>query len=281
LLAIASAAVLAVSCDGKRTEATTGKAAAGPAAPAELGVHPVDRPLLRSERDFRPRFVAVMIDDTGSFVDYWDRAIACAARVTAKLEGGDTVCVIAMDEAYSPDTRTVESEGRVVKLPGDLLVGPIILRRDLTYRRQKTALVEQVCGLQCRAKLSGSKGSPLWQPMVGACREMKRRADDEAKAETPAAERSEFVMVILSDMRPDAEWPSSAPTRFPEGARAFCYLVYTPDPEECAGEEPMAVWDRVVGRWVDLFTSMGVQVAKGDFYTVTQTDPDGSVFKRD
>lgn len=187
----------------------------------------------------KPRFVMVLVDETGSFVNEWKAMRDCIEQlVVPGLQPGEGFGLIGIDDqGFQPD------DVRIKMLTLD--------QNPLKAKIQKEQLAAEVGRLERRSQ------SRPFTDVVGAVRHAEYFFKSE-QDHRPA-------LLIFSDMRQTPRMPTPADfagLRFPEGTEAHCLFV------DASG---WVEWQTSVGHWVKLLTAAGVKITANDFHQKGRT----------
>jgi hypothetical protein len=189
---------------------------------------------------YRPRFIAVFLDETGSRGQVWDPMRDQAGVIASRLKNREAFTVIGIDD-HGFDEEDVRIPLTIVETPND----PSGLN-VAALNQQRQAIVQQIAKLKRR-------GNPQSTDIVGAI----RQAMDMAKKES--SDRR-VVLAFFSDMQQTPKMPDAAAFKsiqFPSGTEAYCFYVSASQSYD---------FPRTVDLWQSLLTNAGIKISKNDFH---------------
>jgi hypothetical protein len=184
----------------------------------------------------RPRFVVVLLDETGSFqVDttrFWPEVIQYTVKIVQTLQPGEGIGVIGIDDhGFDSDD---------IRIPMTVLD-----ENALRASQQKRELARGISALSPR------KLARPYTDIVGSLRQAANTLNG------MTAYRG--VIAIFSDMIQTPGLPgleSTTGLSFPNGTSVYCFYV------DATRERPMAagkLWETLVATWSPIFERVGLE----------------------
>lgn len=192
---------------------------------------------------YRPRFIVVFLDETGSRRKFWEPMRAKAALIASRLKNKDAFTVIGIDD-HGGDEDDVRVPLSIVQVPNDLQVAAL--------NQQRQAIVQKVLSLAPR-------GNPQRTDIVGPIKQALRVAKMESRDR-------DTVLAFFSDMQQEPRMPDAAAfrdIRFPNGTKAYCFYV------AASGRYD---FQKTVDIWRPLLNSAGVAIGENDFHQLGTVD---------
>jgi len=189
---------------------------------------------------YRPRFIVVFLDETGSRGEAWNAMREKAALIASRLKNRDAFTLIGID-AHGGDEDDVRVPLTIIETPND----PSGLNKA-ALDQQRQEIVQQVTKLKRR-------GNPQTTDIVGPIKQALLMANMQN------GER-DTLLAFFSDMQQDPTMPDAAAfkgIRFPAGTKAYCFYV--------AGTKRYD-YPTTVELWQRLLTSAGVKTSANDFH---------------
>jgi len=186
----------------------------------------------------RPRFVAVLIDETESFAKDWDAMLRAVGLVANRLGPGGGMVVIGIDdEGFQPDDVRIDVR----------FLDPSPLKSRIDARR----LAQEIGALKRR-----TPKRPLTD-VLGAIRHAAYFVNRYPHVDP--------VIVAFSDMRQTPRMPTAADASglsFPVGTTVNCYFV------DATGWQD---WRKTVQNWQELLTNAGASISAESFHQKAET----------
>jgi hypothetical protein len=189
---------------------------------------------------YRPRFIVVFLDETGSRGEVWDAMRDQAGVIASRLKNREAFTVIGIDD-HGFDEKDVRLPLTIVETPND----PSGLN-VAALNQQRQAIMQQLAKLKRR-------GNPQSTDIVGAIRQAMDMAKKESKDRR-------VVLAFFSDMQQTPRMPDAAAfggIQFPSGTEAYCFYVAASQSYD---------FPRTVDLWQRLLTTAGIKIAATDFH---------------
>lgn len=190
----------------------------------------------------RPNFVAVLIDETGSFAEDWDDMLRWVGTVAERMQPPGGLVVIGIDnEGFQSD---------------DVRIGPLLL--DPSPLRARVQVREVAKEIEALAPRPANPDQP-YTDVLGALRHaayffaLERYRDFDP------------VLLVFSDMRQTPRMPTAAEARdlsFPGGTVVHALYV------DATGWED---WRQTVQLWQELLSNAGVSISAESFHQKAET----------
>ena len=186
----------------------------------------------------RPRFVAVLIDETDSFTKDWDAMIRAVGLVANRLGPGAGMVVIGVDDqGFQPDDIRIDVR----------FLDPSPLKSRIDARR----LAQEIGALKRR-----TPKRPVTD-VLGAIRHAAYFVNRYPHVDP--------VVVAFSDMRQTPRMPTAADATglsFPAGTTVNCFFV------DATGWQD---WRKTVQNWQELLTKAGASISAESFHQKAET----------
>jgi len=207
--------------------------------------------LLCCEQEETPKFVIVLVDETGSFGIYrdgnptmfWNEIIPLAASVIDRLEGGDRFAVVGIDDhGFDSDD---------VRIP-EQTIDP----RALIAFQQKSRIKRGIRELQPR------QHRRPYTDILGALYHTAYFLGRESGYRN--------VVIIFSDMIQTPRYPTPNEARelkFPPETEIYCFYVNASEMDEITGRVRPGIeeWRRLLDVWIPILRNAGVNVDERNF----------------
>lgn len=184
----------------------------------------------------RRRLVIVLLDETGSFVNYWQPCVDLAATVASRLKPGDGFGVIGIDD-HGNDPEDARIPVTLVS-PGAL--------QSLADRK---ALARKVKALEPRKAK---------KPLTDILHAIQQAA---IFANSPALQGYKPVLLFFSDMQETPHLPVPADIRgwrFATPGAAYCFYVNVTDWVDHSKKQKGTTWDAMVESWTAILNAAGL-----------------------
>jgi DNA-binding transcriptional MerR regulator len=186
---------------------------------------------------YRPRFIVVFLDETGSRAQTWEAMREKAAFIASKLKNREAIAVIGIDD-HGYDEDDIRIPLSIVQAPSDLMTAVL--------EKQRQAIIQQMNRLQRRR-------NPQRTDIVGAIRQALEMANKES------AERR-TVLAFFSDMQQTPQMPDAGAFKdihFPAGTEAYCFYV---------NGSKHYTFDQTVDLWQHQLNAAGVTASAVNFH---------------
>jgi hypothetical protein len=191
------------------------------------------------------RLIVVMLDETGSFVNYWQDCVGFAALVANRLKPGDAFAVIGIDDHGNDpeDARipvTMINQGSLMALADKKTLAKKV--KLLEPRKAKKPLTDILHAIQQASIFANSPALQGYKPMV----------------------------LFFSDMQETPRLPSPADIKgwgFETRGEAYCFYVNVTDWVDRSKKQKGTSWDSLVGSWTAILNAAGLDAdPKKSFY---------------
>jgi hypothetical protein len=182
------------------------------------------------------RLVVVLLDETGSFVDYWQPCLDLAASVASRLKPGDAFAVIGIDD-HGNDPEDARIPVTLVS-PGAL--------QSLADRK---SLAKKVKALEPRKAK---------RPLTDILHAMQQAS---IFANAPAMQGYKPVVLFFSDMQETPRLPGPADIKgwnFAARGEAYCFYVNVTGWVDHAKTQRGTTWDSLVESWTATLNAAGL-----------------------
>jgi hypothetical protein len=186
---------------------------------------------------YRPRFIILFLDETGSRGAQWEAMRDKAAVIASRLKNKEAIAVIGIDD-HGFDEQDVRLPLSVLQAQNDLMVAVL--------NQQRQAIVDRVTKLKPR-------GHPQTTDIVGAIKQALGMANMESK-------ERRIVLAFFSDMQQTPKMPDAAAfrdIRFPAGTEAYCFYVAASKRYD---------FPATVSLWQPLLNGAGAKISANDFH---------------
>jgi hypothetical protein len=190
------------------------------------------------------RLVIVLLDETASFVGYWQDCVGLAATVAGRLKPGDAFAAIGIDD-HGNDPEDARIAVTIVS-PGSLMA-----------LGDRKALAKKVKVLERR---------PSRKPLTDILNAIQQAA---IFANSPAMQDYKPMLLFFSDMQQTPRLPGPADIKgwkFANRGEAFCFYVNVTDWVD-RSKKGGTSWDGMVGTWTAVLNAAGLDAApKTNFF---------------